>query len=1331
MTQRQPGSVEEKYRHIESRLGEATTKDRHRIRARLRHLKSKPHGSKRTLTLHKELTRIEQQLRASVKQRAWRRTHRPQCDDIPDLPITRKKDAIIRAIEEHPVVIIAGETGSGKSTQLPKFCLSAGRGVDGLIGCTQPRRIAATSIARRIADELHGPLGKDVGYKIRFKDRTPRNAYIKVMTDGILLAEAQTDRWLTAYDTIIVDEAHERSLNIDFVLGLLKDLLLKRDDLKIIITSATIDTEKFSTAFDHAPVIEVSGRMYPVEVQYYLDDTTSSKSNGSENDEPSHIDMAVAAVEEIVISHTAGDVLVFMPTEQDIRDTCDMLIGRNLRHTRILPLFARLSTTDQAKIFARTQQRKVIVATNIAETSLTIPGIKYVVDSGLARISRYNPRSRTSGLPIVPISQSSADQRKGRCGRVAKGVCVRLYSEKDYDRRAEYTVPEILRANLAEVILRMLALGLGDIDSFPFIDPPAEKRIKDGFELLEELGAITKSKSKRPGRVYRLSDKGRLMAKIPLDPRLSCILLAAQKRSCLNTVAIIAAAISIQDPRERPMEKAQQVDRVQAQFNHPASDFLTLVNLWRRYHEHWKQVKTQNQMRKYCRNHFLSFWRMREWRDIYHQIRSLCQELDMECDNWVLTGDDDGEYERLHTAILSGLLSNVAVCKDNNIYQAAKGREAMIFPGSGLFGKAGNWIVASEMVETNRLYARMVANIQPKWIERVGKDLCTYTYLQPRWEPKREQVMATEQVRLFGLIVDPGRNVAYRHINPEQAADIFIQHALVEGELKEPLPFMRHNQQLVEDIRNQEDRIRKRDILVAEPVIFQFYKDRIQHTADLRSLRRLINQEGDDHFLRMQREDLLQYVPSEELLEQFPEQLSLGNQTLQCQYTFDPGGDKDGITLRVPATLAPKIPVAKTDWLVPGLLKEKITALIKGLPKTYRKKLVPIPNTVDQIHRHLQPTSEPLINALGNHIHRHFGVDIPATAWPQQTLPDHLKMRFAVTGPDGKEIRGGRDKGVLSPSAAEPTLPDEVFALKRKWEQTGITRWDFGDLPDELTIMLDTGARWTVYPALTSESGPPEVIALRLFQNMKQAASSHQAGVAALLTQYLTKDLKFLKKSMRLPTTLESAAVHFGGSRQIEKDLVKRVVRQLFYRNLRSQTAFHACVDEIKKQILTTGQAHLEAVCPVVEAYGATRSQFHQLRHTDPTHHLLHQFLDELADALTHLVPSNFIELYNDRQLTHLPRYLNAYAIRAQRAAVDLEKDHQKDTVVKPFVDALNRMLKHLEPGASDKKKRALEDFYWLIEEFKVSVFAQELKTAVPVSQKRLEKHQKEIERMV
>ena len=703
----------------------------------------------------------------------------------------------------------------------------------------------------------------------------------------------------------------------------------------------------------------------------------------------------------------------------------------------------------------------------------------------------------------------------------------------------------------------------------------------------------------------------------------------------------------------------------------------------------------------------------------------------MDCGDRILTGDDDAEYERLHTAILSGLLSNVAVRKDKNIFKAAKGREAMVFPGSGLFGKAGNWIVAAEMVETNRLYARMVANIQPKWLEAVGKNLCVYTHLNPRWDPNREQVIATEQVRLFGLIVDPGRNVAYRRINPEAAADIFIQHALVAGELKQPLPFMRHNQQLVDDIRKQEDRIRKRDILVAESVIFQFYKDRIKQTGDLRSLRRLIKKKGSDHFLRLRRKDILQYAPPKELLAQFPEQISLGDQTLQCQYAFEPGGDRDGVTLKVPATLAPRIAVDKADWLVPGLLKEKITALIKGLPKGYRKKLVPIPDTVAQIYRHLQPSGDALINALGDHIHRHFGIDIPATAWPQEALPDHLKMRFAVTGPDGKEIRGGRDKAVLTPPKAETILPEEVRALKIQWEQTGITRWDFEELPNEITVELNTGAHWTVYPALTSEPGIPETIALRLFQNMYQAETSHRAGVAALLKRHLAKDLKFLEKSLRLPASLESAAVYFGGSRQVQKDLVNCVVHRLFYQNLRSHAAFCIYADETRKQILSTGQALLENVYPVLEAHHATRTQLLHLRNTNPTHRPLHQFIDGLADALAHLIPSNFIDLYDDRQLVHLPRYLAAYALRAQRAAVDLEKDQQKDTGIKPFVEALNHILNHLDPRSSNKKKQALEDFYWLIEEYKVSVFAQELKTAVPVSKKRLAKKLKEIERML
>ncbi|MBW2739344.1 MAG: ATP-dependent RNA helicase HrpA, partial [Deltaproteobacteria bacterium] len=1025
-----------------------------------------------------------------------RKQNLPRLTYNPDLPIIDKKNEIIDLISKNQVLIISGETGSGKTTQIPKFCIAAGRGINGKIGCTQPRRIAATTVARRIAEEMGEELGKSVGYKIRFKDETGEDAFIKIMTDGILLAETRNDKYLNEYDTIIVDEAHERSLNIDFIIGILKTLLKKRKDLKVIITSATIDTEKFSKAFDNAPVIEVSGRMYPVDVQYF---TMEQEAEGS--DERTHVEMAALAVDKLQKKSPYGDIIVFMPTEQDIRETCEILQGRNYKSVIVLPLYARLSSSEQSKVFSRLSGRKIIVATNIAETSITIPGIKYVIDTGLARISRYTPRSRTTSLPVVPISRSSADQRKGRCGRVENGICIRLYSEQDFLSRSLFTPPEILRANLAEVILRMIALKLGDIEDFPFIDRPAARSIRDGFDLLSELGAIKpvkKARKAKEGTAFFLTEKGGLMAKMPVDPRLSRMLIEANYEGCLNEIIVIASALSIQDPRERPVEKAQEADQAHALFRDPSSDFITLLNIWKRYHDVWQKEKSTNKMKKFCKKHYLSFKRIREWRDIHAQIFAILQEsgfngqgsgsrdrgLGARVQGSVAMGQGSGkannseqefyskQYEAIHKCILSGFLSNIALKKEKNIFQAAKGKEVMIFPGSGLFNKAKAWIVAAEMVETSRLFARTAANIDSRWLEVLGKNQCKYIYLKPHWERNRGEVVAYEQVSLYGLIIVPERPVSYGRINPEQASEIFIRSALVEGDIREPLSFMEHNRKLIDEISSMENRLRKRDILISDEDIFDFYQKRLEGIYDIRTLKQHLKKRGTDGFLRMKKDDLLRYFPDEEELSLFPDKITLGTHQFKCNYSFEPGNQDDGVTIKVPSALAATVPAESIDWLVPGLYRDKITALIKGLRKDYRKQLVPVTNTVDIIAKEMPEESTSLIAALSKFIFRRFGVDIPASAWSEAQVPDHLKMRISITGPKDEVVCTGRDKSILSrsiSSRAEQDKGDEFESAKKEREIINIKKWDFGDLPDTVTITGKHGTKWVVYPGLELE----------------------------------------------------------------------------------------------------------------------------------------------------------------------------------------------------------------------------------------------------------------------
>jgi ATP-dependent helicase HrpA len=1339
-----------KLKKIESLLPKALIADRYKIGGELARIKrSKTPPNEKT---NKRLILLEKKLQTSVKKRSWRKINRPEPIYNDALPILSKKDEIIYSISNHPVVIISGETGSGKTTQIPKFCLAAGCGIGGKIGCTQPRRIAAMTVSRRIAEEFGETLGKSVGYKIRFKDKTSPNAFIKIMTDGILLAETQNDPYLNEYDTIIVDEAHERSLNIDFILGILKALLKKRKDLKIVITSATIDTEKFSKAFDHAPVIEVSGRMYPVDVRY-----SPMDSKFGNDDEQTHVDMAVYAVDRLFKETDSGDILVFMPTEQDIRETCELLREKNSKNETILPLFARLSASEQSRVFSSGLGRKIIVATNIAETSLTIPGIKYVIDTGLARISRYSPRSRTTSLPVTAISKSSADQRKGRCGRVENGICIRLYSEEDFENRPLFTSPEILRANLAEVILRMISLKLGDISSFPFIDKPALKSIQDGFDLLYELGAIVleSDQKKKEKRRFSLTKKGRLMAKMPVDPRLSRMLIEAQDEGCIEALVVIASALSIQDPRERPAEKAQEADQAQKMFCDPSSDFITLLNIWNKYHDVLKKEKKTGSIKKFCKTHFLSFKRMREWRDIHGQLSEIFREYGQDAKNKTgkgnqatkralprqqtrkntLSNTEFGDlYTAIHKSLLSGLLSNIAMKKEKNIFQATKGKEVMIFPGSSLFNAAKEWIVAAELVETSRLFARTCANIDNTWLEKLGGNLCKYTYLHPHWERKRGEVVAYEQVSLFGLIIIPKRQVSYGRINPGQAAEIFIQSALVEGDVRNKFAFMLHNQNLIENVKNMENRIRRRDILVAEADLFDFYIKRLKGCYDIRTLKKYLKQNKNDQFLRMKPEDITRYDPDEKELSLFPNRIDLGNFSLDCTYQFEPGTSDDGVTVNIPAPMTALVPSESLEWLVPGLYREKITTLIKGLPKTFRKKMVPVADTVDIILNEMPKTKTSLITALGNFIYTRFGIDIPSSAWPEDLLPDHLKMRISIKDAKGKELLSGRDPNILSrhvSKKAGQVESAEMVAAKKYWERNNITCWNIPDLPEHIDLKDKNMAQWLVYPGLQKADPKEKSVSLRLFQSSEKAIESHKEGVAFLFTLHFSKDLKFLKKMLKLPKDMEEKSNYFGGSAHFEKRMYENIIKKLFFKNIRSKDAFFSHAESIAQSILSEGRELLNQSLPVLEAYHEARTTFYALETDHRTNRTVLQFLKGLRTELSKLVPETFVDLYDVERMIHLVRYMKALEIRAQRAMVDFEKDRAKSDEIQFFTKSLNQLLKELSPNTSKEKKAAIEAYFWLIEEYKVSVFAQELKTSVPVSKKRLEDKLQEIERMV
>ncbi|MEZ4528676.1 MAG: ATP-dependent RNA helicase HrpA [Desulfobacterales bacterium] len=951
---------------------------------------------------------------------------------------------------------------------------------------------------------------------------------------------------------------------------------------------------------------------------------------------------------------------------------------------------------------------------------------------------QYSPRSRTTALPVSPISRSSADQRAGRCGRVQHGVCIRLYTQEDYENRPRFTLPEILRSNLAEVILRMIALGLGDIKEFPFIDRPADKSIQDGFHLLEELGAIVragKKEGEEKAASHVLTERGSTMASLPLDPRLSRILIEAAEKGCLEEVKVIAAALSIQDPRERPAEKMKAADQAHAQFKDADSDFMTLLKIWNIWQEIRDSLKSQSKMRKYCKENFLSFRRMQEWRDIHWQISLILEEQGIRSlpvqENTGKKGEKPAfspKYAAIHQAILSGFLSNIAMKKEKQYYKGAKDKEVMLFPGSGLFANPGAWIVSAEMVETTRLFARIAAHIDPEWIEPVGKEQCRYAYLNPHWERSRGEVTATEQVSLYGLLIHPGRPVSYGRVNPTEAAEIFIRSALVAGDLRQSFPFMEHNQRVIGEIQDMEDRVRRRDLLVSEEDLYRFYADRLEGICDVRSLRHLLKTRKDD-FLRMKREDLLLTLPNPDELSQFPEQISLGNTVIPCEYSFDPGKENDGITLKISSAIAPCIAPEAVDWVVPGLLREKITTLIKGLPKEFRRQLVPVNQTVDVIVQDM-PREEnlPLITALSRFIYRKFGTDIPASAWDAKSLPEHLKMRISLLGPRGEELRTGRDPSILVQGASPQVNPDDFAAARQRWERRGITEWDFGKLPETLTLKGEKGEKWTAYPGLKTEEND---LCLRLFKDRTEAIQSHRQGMVKLFSLHFAKEVRMLKYQLALPGSSALPARYFGGSKVLEKEMLDSILASLFSLNLRTPEAFAAHAKKAESVIAEKGMQKLRTVIRILDAYQECRTVLYDLENANRNSTAIIQFLAGLRDSLANLVPEHFVTLYSEERMTHLERYIKAIAIRAQRAIVSFEKDQAKAAEVKLHTDRLNRLLTELSPHVTEEKRNAVEEFFWLLEEYKVSVFAQELKTPVKVSAKKLEKMYAEIQRMV
>lgn len=1297
-TEKNPDRSTDLIAQIKALLPQCMLRDRRTIE---RQLNGKSRGGK---ALHQLKDRAE----ASALLLERRRAHRPDVSYPDELPLTAGKDDILAAIRAHPVVIVAGETGSGKTTQLPKICLEAGRGLEARIACTQPRRVAALSVSRRIAEELNVVWGKEVGCKIRFTDETVPETCIKMMTDGMLLAETQNDPDLYEYDTIIIDEAHERSLNIDFLLGYLRVLRQRRPDLKIIITSATIDTETFSKAFDGAPIIEVTGRVYPVEIRYW-----PLEELGEGIQDYTYIDAAVDAVDRVLEEPGRGDVLLFMPTEKDIHESRRRLEGRSFGRTDILPLFGRLTAADQQKVFQPQRNRRIIVATNIAETSLTIPNIKYVIDPGLARLSRYNARTQTQRLPIEPIAQSSARQRAGRCGRVSGGVCIRLYGESDLLGRLEYTPPEIQRSNLAEVILRMLALRLGDIYAFPFLDPPRPQAIQGGFQLLAELGAIDEKQ--------KLTDMGKAMARLPIAPTVSRMVLQAQKEGAMQEVMVIASAISIQDPRIRPLDQQQQADQEHRKFLHKGSDFLTLLNIWNTYHDTFEHLQTQNAMRRFCRQHYLSYNRMREWRDIYTQIRRTLREI-----RGFQISKEEAHFDAIHRSVLTGLLSNIAEKKEGNFYRGARSRDAMLFPGSGLFQRKQDkdkkqkkaqetdprkdstpgWIMAAEMVETNRLYARTVAGIQQSWLAELGSHLCRASYKEPGWSRQAGRVLVAETLTLHGLQVGHQR-IAFHKVDPKEATAIFIREALVNEDLRTHHAFLAHNRQIRQQAEIWLMQHRNAQWFDLDEAVFRFYESRLEGISSVHDLNRLVKAKRRDEsdFLFMKQTSLIEDQDLAIDPTAFPEHLAIEGEQALLSYAFRPGQDEDGVTITLPYKLVHFIQPETLDWLVPGLLQEKIMTLLRGLPKSMRKQFVPLPDTARRIAENLEPTHASLPESLSAYIKWRYDVEIEPADWVTDTLPDHLRMRVKVTGKDGKTVMEGRDFDVLLDSIKDTSKAKESGIWRReaeKWAHYNLNAWSIGDLPERVDVDITGALPIYGYPGLEVDD---KMVNARLFRDPDEAAEHTREGLRCLLELALQEEMAWLQRDLRDLNDLPGLAIHAGGTARLEEMAYQHLKISLFTREpLYPLTARR--FDEDKEE---AGQLLKKLPAWFINQIRAIAETYREVRQEGATY-------PGLKDDLNRLLPPDFLLRIPTIQLPHLVRYLKAIRMRAERAKIDIFKDRQKEALLKPFEEALSSLERR-----KGVKPRLIDDYRWLLEEYRVSIFAQDLGTAQPVSAKRLQ----------
>ena len=1334
-------SPEARLRTLRQSLDQVSSRDFGRLLGRWRGLSRRPDG--------KKLEALAADIAASAERRQRRAQAKPPIRLDESLPITGRADDIVKLIREHQVVVIAGETGSGKTTQLPKLCLAAGRGEAGLIGCTQPRRLAARSVARRVAEELGTQLGDKVGFQVRFTDQVSEQSLIKFMTDGILLAETQGDPWLSAYDTIIIDEAHERSLNIDFLLGYLKRLAVKRPDLKIIVTSATIDTARFAEHFGEAPVVSVEGRAYPVEVRWRSVEETAARRNQRSGDlQQGSAEHIAAVLDEITHDDPRGDVLVFLPGEREIRDAHLLLSRRQYRETEILPLYARLSATDQDRVFKPGPKRRVVLATNVAETSLTVPRIRYVIDTGTARVKRYSQRSQLERLHVEPVSQAAADQRKGRCGRVGAGICYRLYDEADYAARAAYTDPELLRSSLANVILRMLSLQLGEVGEFPFLETPDPRVVADGYRRLAEIGAIDEKRA--------LTTVGRTLSRLPIDVQLARMLVEARQLGSLRELLAVVAFLSIQDPRERPADARQQADAAHAAFADPKSDIVGVLNLWREY-DHAHEELTQSKLRDWCSRHFLSFLRMREWRELHRQLLLVVQELGWKLDavapsplpgegrgegaasratanvreknrqkNRIDTSsrkpqpltptpspqgsgsEDDGErqYEAIHRSLLAGLPTQVGHKDEKGVYRSTRERRFQVFPGSALAKTPPNWIFAAQILDVGgRVWGMMCARIEPLWIEQQAAQLLRRSCRDAHWSKKRGTVVAYEQISLFGLVLVERRPVTFQQQDPALAHDIFLREALARCDIDARADFVRANQRVLEDARGIEARQRREGLIRHEDELVDFFRGKMpQEIASSRAL------DAWYRHARPAEQAALRWSIEEVMIggagldpKAFPASLEMPPQRYRLEYRFVPGDDADGVTLHLPLAMLNALPTARCEWLVPGLLGEKVAELIRGLPKASRRNFVPAPDFARAFVEAETPRDESLSKALAAFLRRTTGVEIGESDFAPVVLAPHFAMRYRLHDDSGKTLGSGRDLAALR--AQWEGQAREAFSRKTDIELTreDVTRWDFEEIPAQ--VRSEGGL--LAFPTLVDLG---DAVALRVFERRDEATAAHVKGVERLLRTALSSDMKQARRRLPIANALSLKYAPLGSVDGLREDLVEGGFTDLLAihdLNVRSAGAFEALRTHAARELFGAAVERLKLAEPVIDAQADLKPWLQP-----PLMGFARASYDDLNEQLDGLLRPGFLRELPTARLTHFPRYLKAMRLRAERLRQDPSKDQQRMLQVLPY---WREYLKHRAAGSE-----GLDELRWLIEEWRVSLFAQELKTPEPVSAKRL-----------